>query len=268
MDVRRGFVTQVGMGEELFERAAEAGYDYVELMMDGDWSRESLEADPERLRTGLTNRDLDLMVHLPFSGFDPGSPHPHVRQGSVDELAACLHTAGEFGAEKAVVHAESNAWSPAWDEADRVDRVIDAVEELTAAGDEAGVEVCAENLPRATPSIHEFRRLFEATDVSMTVDTGHARMDGIDAGGIAAMVERNSERISHFHLNDTRVADDEHLPFGAGTIDFDRIFDTLRDADWTGTLSLEVFTLDYEYIATSLDRLDRALDSSPEDRPE
>jgi sugar phosphate isomerase/epimerase len=59
------------------------------------------------------------------------------------------------------------------------------------------------------------------------------------------------------------VADDEHLPFGSGTIDFDRIFDSLRDADWTGTLSLEVFTLDYDYVATSLDRLDRALADSP-----
>ncbi|WP_121821639.1 sugar phosphate isomerase/epimerase family protein [Halostella salina] len=259
MNVRRGFVTQIGMDAELFARAADAGYDYVELMLDGDWSREALEATPDRLREPLDEHDLDLLVHLPFGGFDVGSPHPHVREGSVEELSACLRTVGEFGAEKAVLHAESNAWKPAADEDERIDLVVDSVQELVDVGESVGVEVCAENIPRATPSIHGFDRLFEVTDVSMTVDTGHARMDGVDAGGIASMVADRPDRITHFHLNDTRVADDEHLPYGAGTVDFDRIFDALRAVDWTGTLSLEVFTLDYGYIAGSLDRLDADL---------
>lgn len=259
MDVRRGFVTQVGMGEELFDRAARAGYDHVELMMDGDWSREALEADPDRVADPVDEHDLDLLVHLPFGGFDVGSPHEKVREGSVAELTACIETAGGLGAEKAVLHAESNAWGPVADADDRIDLVADSVRALTDVADDAGVEVCAENIPRATPSIHQFDRLVDATDASMTVDTGHARMDGVDAGGIASMVRDDPDRVSHFHLNDTRVADDEHLPFGAGTIDFERVFDALRAVDWEGTLSLEVFTLDYDYVETSLDRLDDLL---------
>ena len=51
---------------------------------------------------------------------------------------------------------------------------------------------------------------------------------------------------------------DEHVPFGSGTIDFHAIFDTLPD-DWDGTLSLEVFTLDYGYIETSKTYLDELL---------
>ncbi|NHN49054.1 sugar phosphate isomerase/epimerase [Halostella sp. JP-L12] len=259
MNVRRGFVSQVGMGEELFDRAAAAGYDHVELMLDGDWSREALETAPERVADPLDEHGLDLLVHLPFGGFDVGSPHPKVREGSVAELAACIETAGELGAEKAVLHAESTAWKPVVGDDERIDLVVDSVRELIDVADDAGVEICAENIPRATPSIHQFDRLFEETEVSMTVDTGHARMDGVDAGGVASMVRERPERISHFHLNDTRVADDEHLPFGAGTIDFGRIFEALRGVGWEGTLSLEVFTLDYGYVAESLDRLDALL---------
>ncbi|WP_254535992.1 sugar phosphate isomerase/epimerase family protein [Halomarina litorea] len=74
---------------------------------------------------------------------------------------------------------------------------------------------------------------------------------------MANFAAAHGERISHFHLNDTRRARDEHLPFGSGTIDFAAIFDAL--GDWTGTLSLEVFTLDFEYVATSKERLDALL---------
>jgi sugar phosphate isomerase/epimerase len=65
MNVRRGFVTQVGMDGELFARAADAGYDYVELMLDGEWAREAIKADPARLREPLDEHGLDLLVHPP-----------------------------------------------------------------------------------------------------------------------------------------------------------------------------------------------------------
>jgi sugar phosphate isomerase/epimerase len=92
----------------------------------------------------------------------------------------------------------------------------------------------------------------------MTLDTGHARVSGLDSAEIASFVGEHADRISHFHLNDTRGPSDEHLPFGAGTIDFEVIFDALPD-DWEGTMSLEVFTLDFDYIGASKERLDALL---------
>ncbi|MFC6726806.1 sugar phosphate isomerase/epimerase family protein, partial [Halobium palmae] len=138
------------------------------------------------------------------------------------------------------------------------DRVVDSVLTLDAHAEERGVELCAENVPHSVFRTHEFSRLLAETNVSMTLDTGHARMDGRDAGGIASFVDDHADRISHVHLNDTRGTSDEHLPFGAGTIDFERVFEAFPD-DWDGTLSLEVFTLDYGYVGTSKERLDALL---------
>ena len=256
MDARTGFVTQIGMDRtEAFDAAAEYGFEFVELMMDGANERRRLADRADEIRAALGERGLDLLVHLPFGGVDIGSPLEHVREGSLREVTAAVETAADVGAEKAVLHPDTNAWSPAWETDELHDRVIDSLRELDARAADRGVSLCAENVPRSAVRTHEFPKLLAETDISMTLDTGHARIDGRDSGGIAAFVSDHGDRIDHVHLNDTRRAQDEHLPFGSGTLDFERIFDAFPDG-WTGTLSLEVFTDDYDYIGVSKDRLD------------
>lgn len=257
MDARTGFVTQLTMDPvEAVERAAAMEFDFVELMMDGDNERTRL--DGESVADALDEHGLDLLVHLPFA-LDVGSPFEHVRAGAVEELRACLALAGGIGAEKAVLHASSDAWDPAWDDAEIREHVFESVRELDAVGADHGVEVCVENIPGGFVDLSDFESLFAETDASMTFDTGHARIDGYDGRGMANFVGEHADRVSHFHLNDTRVPRDEHLPFGAGTLDFEVILAALADAGWSGTLSLEVFTLDWEYVATSARRLDERL---------
>ncbi|MFC6825926.1 sugar phosphate isomerase/epimerase family protein [Halopelagius fulvigenes] len=258
-DARTGFVTQLGMDEgEAVAFAGEAGFDFVELMMDGDGRRDRLRERASDLRAAADDAGVSLLVHLPFGGVDIGSPHEHVREGSRREIAAALNAAASFDAEKAVLHASTNAWGPAWDESTLHGHVLDSVRELDDHARREGVKLCVENVPRGAFDTNDFPTLFEETDASMTLDTGHARMDGRDGGGIAALCREYGHRISHVHLNDTRVPKDEHLPFGSGTIRFESAFDALG-GEWDGTLSLEVFTDDFRYLRTSKDRLDELL---------
>lgn len=256
MSVRTGFVTQMGMDHEAaLDAAADSGFDFVELMMDGSGERSRLDGRTDELRALFAARDLDVLVHLPFGGIDLSSPFEHVRQGSIRELTAALGTAADIGAEKAVVHPTTNAWSAAWDADDLRANVVDSVLRLDEYAHAQDIELCVENIPRSIFRTHELPHLLDETDVSMTLDTGHARMDGRDSVGIAAFADRFGHRISHLHLNDTRQPKDEHLPFGAGDIDFAAIFDALG-SDWEGTLSLEVFTHDFGYLDVSKRRLD------------
>lgn len=260
MDAETGFVTQLGMDHEAaIERAAAAGFDFVELMMDGAGERRRL--DERAVRRGLDDHDLDLLVHLPFA-LDIGSPFEHVRAGALDELDAAIGVAAELGAKKGVVHASSGAWSPAWDDGTIRENVLESVRELDAIGRDRGVEIHVENVPGGFFPTGTFDALFAETGAAMTLDTGHARIDGFDADGMAGLVEDHPDRITHLHLNDTRQPSDEHLPFGVGTIDFAALFETMAAVEWSGTLSLEVFTLDFEYVETSKRRLDRLLASA------
>jgi sugar phosphate isomerase/epimerase len=254
MRPRIGFVTQMAHDlEEELAFAAEAGFDYVEIMMDGADRRGSLADRHDRIEGLLADGGLDLLVHLPFPT-DIGSPYDPIREGAVAHQEACIETAAGLGAEKGVLHPESSAWGGAWDRTDTREYVDASVDHLAAFGDERGLEVCVENLFDNVYTIRTVEGLLANTRTSMTLDTGHARIEGADAADQAAFVAEHPDRVGHVHLNDTRGPKDEHLPFGAGTVDFERIFEGFPD-DWTGTLSIEAAT-GFDYLRHSKAALD------------
>lgn len=257
-EIRRGYVTQVALDtREEIEWAGERGLDFVEFLMDGDLRRGRMAEREAELTDLLAASGLDALVHLPFP-VDVGSPFDPVREGWVAELEACLETAAALGAEKAVLHPESRAWSVTWPDERVRPNVVESVQSLVEFGAARDVEVCVENLFDSTYTIRSIDDLLEETDASMTLDTGHARIEGFSSADTAAFVADHRDRVSHVHLNDTRGPSDEHLPFGAGDVDFDAVLDPLR-SDWEGTLSLEVSSPSFAYLSESVARLDDLL---------
>lgn len=255
-----GFVSQTHSGdaplEEWIERGGSAGFDFVEVYMDGATARESL--DPAAVARTAESSGVDLSVHLPFADLDLGTPRDRVRDASVEELEACLRAAAEMDAEKAVVHPSSHASWPEWD-ADAVrPRIHDAVTRLDGFAADRGIELCAENLPVGYYTLGAFDSLLDATDVSMTFDTGHARADGFDERDVAAFLDEHRNRVSHVHVNDGRADEDEHVPTGSGTTDFATALAPLAEG-WEGTLSIEVFTFDFDYVEMSRRKLHAAI---------
>lgn len=257
---RLGFVTQTHTGAvtvpESIGAAARAGFDFVEWYMDGASERTAVDVDA--IAAHLANHGVGLLVHLPFLGVDLGSPRERIRRAAVDELRACLEAAADLDAEKAVAHPSSAASPPEWSDEQVRPAVIESIEALDEVAADAGVELCAENLPGGTFTVHEFDELLESTAVSMTFDTGHARVDGMDEAAMSTFLEEHRERVSHVHVNDARAAADEHVPTGSGTIDFAAALDPLR-SDWSGTLSLEVYTFDLDYLAWSKEKFEAAI---------
>lgn len=253
--LRLGFVAQLVMDwDQTLAEAARMDLDYVELMMDGDTDRTALAEMNEEVRASAADHDLDLLVHLPFA-LDIGSPYEHLREGACREIEAALDAAGSIGAKKAVLHASSDAFPPAWDREVVQEHIHDSVRRLDAYGTEQGVEVCVENIPEGWLTLDEFPAVFERTDASMTLDTGHAYVDGYDSTAQREFVAEHADRISHVHVNDTRKAADEHLPTGAGFLEFDTILEPLDEA----TVSVEVFTPSYDYVEMSVETLREAL---------
>ena len=93
----------------------------------------------------------------------------------------------------------------------------------------------------------DFPDLFERTDAVSCLDTGHAYATGHDAETQASLFRTHGNRISHLHLNDTRRDDDEHLPVGLGKVDFDALTTAMRETDWSGTCTHELYSFDIEY---------------------
>ncbi len=249
-----GFVTQQGVSiSDNIQTASDAGFDYVEILMDGETHRTKLAADSERIRDLLTSANIDVMVHLPFP-INLGGPHESLRTGGIDTLKANIETAQSLGADKGVFHPNTTAWGAAWSSDELRETIIDAVRKLEAFATDRGFELCAENIPGTVYPIKHMSTLLNAVNVSMTLDTGHAHLSGYDSTDIASFVDTHHDVISHLHLNDNRGQSDTHLPLGAGSLDFETIL-TALPADWDGTLSIEVATTDLDYIVESYTRI-------------
>jgi len=256
-----GFVTDIGVPfEDSATLAQQEQFDFIELFMEGRFARERLIENLETYRKQLEETNLSLVVHLPFS-LDIGSPFGRIREASVTELSDCLATAARLGAEKAVVHPTANVWKKAYDAEELHPIIVDSIRELYQTASDHDIELCAENIFGTTFTIGDFDTLLAETDTAMTLDTGHARISGYTGDRLSEFVTRYSDRISHVHLNDSRYPEDEHLPFGSGTVDFRSLFETLQRTDWNGTLSLEVHTQNLEYIVASKQQLDTVLAS-------
>ena len=161
--IRRGFVTQIGMGyEAAFEHADAFGLDYVELMMDGAHERTVLAEETGRVRALADERGLDLAVHLPFR-LDIASPFEHVREGALRELLAAIETANACGAEKGALHASTDAWPPAWENDPLREHLLSSIRDLDAFGRDREFEICVENVAGDFFPAERFPRLFEAT---------------------------------------------------------------------------------------------------------
>jgi sugar phosphate isomerase/epimerase len=103
--------------------------------------------------------------------------------------------------------------------------------------------------------------LFEETDALGCLDTGHAHVTGADTAAQAALLREHGDRIPHVHLNDTRYDhDDEHLPVGLGKLDFEPVAHAMRETDWTGTCTHEVYSFGTEYVDHGKTAFDRLLD--------
>lgn len=275
LHMNTGFITFEGTSyDESLPTAAELGFDYVEIMMPyapdrTELGREYLARHADAIRETAAAEGVDLLVHLPHA-LDIGAPAERVRSASIEELKACLDTAAEFGADKAVVHPTSTARERTWTDSVVRDWIVESIREVDDYGGTRGVEVCMENIPGSRFELGDFDHFLADTDCSMTLDTGHARISGYDEGRIAEFLDDHHPRVSHVHVNDNkqflvgeagRPADD-HVPTGSGDLEFVPLFEVLVANDWDGTVSLEVQTGNLDYIAVSKEQFDGMLETA------
>jgi len=265
MDVRQGFlVSRTGSPDEyreVFAVATDAGFDYVELNMEAAFHRSRV--DPGTVRDAAEASGLEIVVHLPYR-FDMCSPHEHVRNGACRELEAAVDAAVEAGAKKGVMHAHSLAEPDRWGEEPIREGIRRSVRRLTEYGAKRDFEIVAENMKDLVDAEDLPALLDEAhSHARMCLDTGHAYVTGIDGREQATLLREYGDRISHVHLNDTRIGhDDEHLPVGLGRVTFDPLAEAMAEIGWTGTCTHEVETFDYSQVSQGKERFDELLNAA------
>lgn len=235
-------------------------FDFVEVQMNY-WDESWLQSNADRIQSLASEANAELIVHLPFGTEKEalGASDPTIQDTALDRYKSCIEAARSIGAKKGVLHVETTKDSPHLATVGKDDELVKILQKIANFAHSCDFELCVENLPNRYPDLSHLETLVEKIDLQLTVDTGHAIVNEYSDEDVAKFVGEYGNRICHFHLNDTRRQHDEHLPFGSGTIDFDRIFAALP-ADWQGTMTVEIDTFDYDYIEFSGEKLQATLE--------
>jgi sugar phosphate isomerase/epimerase len=209
---------------------------------------------------GAIGRALQRL-HLPVVGHTAfylplASAFEKIRKAAVDELRGCLEVFSKVGAKWMNLHPDR--YTPMHDRRFYIQRNLESLRELQVEGERLGVGLMIENLPGDYNSAAQLGELLDPMpELGLHLDIGHANLL-VPRNTTEEILEAYGDRLQHVHLHDNKGGhEDLHLPLGAGTVDVPRALRALQTAGYDGTITLEVFTPDKQYLAYSRDVLRR-----------
>lgn len=237
----------------------ELGFDFVDLTLEPARAQPAA-IDLASVARALAETGLDVVGHtawyLPIA-----SPFERLRRAALDIMVECYDVFARLGVRRVNVHPDQRI--SLYDRDWIVDRNIDSLRYLARQAGERGIQLMVENIPGLFNQIDTLRRLFEGVpELRWHLDVGHANL-GAPGNTTPQLLTALGERLVHVHLSDNKGGDaDLHLPLGAGTIDWPGIITALRRHGYDGTITLEVFSPDLDYLAASRRKLRRLWDEA------
>jgi sugar phosphate isomerase/epimerase len=182
--------------------------------------------------------------HAPFGEeIDVTALDPEGRAYAKKEIASAAEAAAILGVRYFVFHpGPEKSYHPSAEE--RFQRMNNAAEVINDVCDRChrlGIGMVLENmLPHLFfGNMRDMLWIIGAIDsplVGTCLDTGHANI----SGDIYRVLYKLSGHLLFLHANDNNGKEDQHLPPGKGTIDWNKLLRELSEVDFQGTLILEL----------------------------
>jgi sugar phosphate isomerase/epimerase len=227
------------------------GFDFV------DFTLEPPAADPDQInagaiRTALDQHNLGVVAHTAYY-LPLASPFGSIRQASLEELQRALKTAQRIGATLLNAHFDkppkffSNQQTIEWH--------VEVLGPLCEQAAEVGVTIVLEHVPFAGNDQLEMIEtiLEEVPLLRFHLDSGHAKLER-EYDRWSDYIDRLGPKLAHVHLSDNDGTSDQHLPLGSAprsTTDWPEHIRKLKASGYEGTITLEVFAPERDYLLLS-----------------
>ncbi|MFZ1896589.1 sugar phosphate isomerase/epimerase family protein [Methanoregula sp.] len=214
----------------------EAGYDGWEIVADGNYRLEKPEV-LEKIKEIIASTRLGVTVHAPYGDLNLATLNDPIWRESIRQIEICIACASEL-TDRVTIH--PGYLSPAgkllpqkvWE------LQKEALRQIGRYATEHSVLACLENMISQKEFLcrdcGELMGMAEGIEgIGLTFDFGHANTVGkvpefLDKVGYA----------DHIHIHDNHGVLDEHLPLGAGTIDWKTVGKTIA-ARYSGVVVIE-----------------------------
>jgi len=244
-------------------------FDFFELTVEKPLSDPAslLECKKEFLDE-LSKYGLELLGHAPWY-FELAHPYDRIRKAFLEESKDVIDLLADFGAEKVTFHPVpvfTGVYSRKNYRSVLFDLLKESLKSLVDYARERGVELLLENIDGGEGkffTIYEYEELLKETGASLTLDIGHANLYTKTFSGIV-FIDRFAPKglLKHVHASDNMGGEaDLHLPIGVGRIRYPDVVKHLLRNGYRGTVTLEVFSQDREYVLISRKKLEKMLSS-------
>ena len=222
-----------------------AGFDFLDLTIEGPHAG---TVDISRLRRILDSHGLFITGHT-----DPCLPWAYPIQGVRDaclrEMERCAQIFSVLGAKVMNIH--PCYFCPPAMKRDLVAFNIESLQPIVAMAASHGLTLVFENYKAPFDRVSTFTTLLAAVPgLQAHLDFGHTNF-GHDTS--MAFCRELGENIRHVHFSDNRSRNDDHMPLGVGTVEWESVVKALRATGYDDTITLEVFCNDPDMQAAYLE---------------
>ena len=199
-------------------RIPESGFAGWEIVADGNYRLDSPE-NVSRIADAIGSLSLGITVHAPYGDLNLATLNYPIWRESIRQICTCIERASEW-TDRVTFH--PGYLSPvgkmlpdrAWQQQKT------ALVEIGKIAEDHGVTACLENMIGIKEFLcrmpGELAGMVEGIPgIGTTIDIGHAHTNGQVREFLSCL-----PTASHLHVHDNHGVSDEHLPLGAGTIDW------------------------------------------------
>jgi len=241
--------------------AGEKGFDGFELAFEYPFSTpEQILAKRSQLLDVFSTYSLVKLAHTP-SLVDICNFYGELREASMRETIKALDVAHKMEVHFLTVHPGFRFPLLFKEQAFR--NVVQSLRRLLKVAEDYGMLLGVENLPSGFfpfaehfTRVKEFIELFsqvESDNLRFVLDISHANLRGSDRPQV--FINELYSRIAHVHVSDNLGTGDDHLPLGAGRTDYKTPLKELAKRGYDGTITLEIFSLDKDYLLLSKNKV-------------
>ncbi len=227
---------------------AENGFDFVDLFLEPDVCEPTKLNSSEIIKI-LKNTGLDTIGHtacyLPI-----GSPLKNLRGAAIESFIEYLDFFKKLDCKKVTIHA--NWPGGMFNDEDGLKYQIESLLKIIEYSEIIDITVMYEPINTQSDSVENVKKILKAVqNLAFHADIGHCNLHNRKP---IEYIKHFKNKLEHIHLHDNNGWADLHLPMGTGNIDWDPLIKFLKSF-YDKTITLEIFSLDKDYILLSLNKL-------------